>query len=184
MTIWHDMTWQHIYWFVRSYRILSNWNELISTFLFKVAEEILERQRLEEEERVKLKQEAEEARLRNAEVQKKALLEDKKRNILQTFQSQKPPEPPLNTERPKKKLISNPLTKRFEEMAALNAKKDEECGQLLQRKKKVRKSRNALHRSKQLLKKVSQESVKKSQTLLKKIKFKYQVNEFPNHSRK
>merc|ERR1711993_1448 len=109
----------------------------------------LERQRLEEEERVKLKQEAEEARLRNAEMQKKAVLEDKKRNILQTFQSQKPPEPPAHVERPKKKSISNPLTKRFEEMAALNAKKDEESGQLLQRKKKVRKSRNALHRSKQ-----------------------------------
>ena len=137
--------------------------------VFKVAEEILERQRREEEERVKLKQEAEEARLRNAEMQKKAVLEDKKRNILQTFQSQKPPEPQAHVERPKKKSISNPLTKRFEEMAALNAKKDEECGQLLQRKKKVRKSRNALHRSKQLLKKVSQESVKKSQTLLKKM---------------
>ena len=139
------------------------------TLSLQVAAEILERQRLEEEERARLKQEVEEARLRNIESQKKAVLEDKKRNILQTFQSKKPPEPPSLVERPKKKSISNPLTQRFEEMAALNAKKEEESGELLRRRKKVRKSRNALHRSKQLLKKVSQESLKKSQTILKKM---------------
>ena len=124
---------------------------------------------MEEEERVKLRQQEEEARQRNVEMQKKSVLEDKKRNILQTFQSEKQTKPPTPLERPKKKSISNPMTKRFEEMAALNAKKEEESGEHLLRRKKVRKSRNALHRSKQLFKKVSQESVKKSQTLLKKM---------------
>ena len=124
---------------------------------------------MEEEERVKLRQQEEEARQRNVEMQKKSVLEDKKRNILQTFQSEKQTKPPTPLERPKKKSISNPMTKRFEEMAALNAKKEEESGEHLLRRKKVRKSRNALHRSKQLFKKVSQESIKKSQTLLKKM---------------
>ena len=44
-------------------------------------------------------------------------------------------------ERPKKKSISNPLTQRFEEMAALNAKKDEECGQQSSKKRR-RKAKN------------------------------------------
>merc|ERR1711970_1103574 len=129
----------------------------------RVAAEILAKRQAEEDEMIRLKKEAEENRLLEIERTKKAILEEKKRSILSTFEK-KEKDVKKDIDRPKRKSVSNPFAQKFEEIA-LNAQKEEQEQQelLKKKKKKVRKSRDLFRQSKQLLTKISRESVKKSQ---------------------
>jgi len=72
-------------------------------------------------------------------------------------------------EKPKKKSVNNPFAKKFEELAA-NAQKEEKIQQEILRKNKrdLKKSRDFIKRSKQLLHKASKESIRRSQNMFKK----------------
>merc|ERR1712032_245773 len=114
-------------------------------------------------ERARLKKEAEEQRMLKVE-------EDKKKNIIQTFQKKETPECPLPAERPRRKIISNPFTQKFENLAKTSKEENEDFQKSLAKNKKIlKKSRSALNRSKQLLSKMSQDNLRKSQNLLKKL---------------
>ena len=52
-------------------------------------------------------------RMLKIEEDKKKLIEDKKKNILQTFQKKETSECPIQVERPRKKLISNPFAQKL-----------------------------------------------------------------------
>merc|ERR1712079_925361 len=97
----------------------------------RIAEEIIARRQAEEEESARLKKDADEARLLKVEMDKKALLENKKKSIIQTFQKSDTKEVPVAVERPRKKIIANPFAQKFEELA----KKDEKVTDVLERKK-------------------------------------------------
>eukprot|EP00092_Neocalanus_flemingeri_P039775 GFUD01043315.1.p1 GENE.GFUD01043315.1~~GFUD01043315.1.p1 ORF type:complete len:2211 (+),score=819.60 GFUD01043315.1:247-6879(+) len=135
----------------------------------RVSAEIMARRQAEEEEMAQLKKDAEENRHREIELAKKAVLEEKKRSILSTFEK-KDTENKTEPERPKRRSVANPFAQKFEEIA-LNAQKEEQEQQelLKKKKKKIRKSRDLFRRSKQLLTKVSKESLRKSQNILKKL---------------
>lgn len=80
----------------------------------------------------------------------------RKRAFFKPFRKDSLDDSPAKFERPRKKIISNPFAKKFEDMAK-NAKKDEE----VKMKRALRKSKSTLNRSKQLLCKLSQDNIKK-----------------------
>merc|ERR1712032_1616579 len=92
------------------------------------------RKEAEDKERARLKKEAEEQRMLKVEQDKKKVLEDKKKNIIQTFQKKETPECPLPAERPRRKIISNPFTQKFENLAKTSKEENEDFQKSLAKK--------------------------------------------------
>ena len=113
----------------------------------RIAADILRRRQEEEEEIKKAKQIAEDEKLRQIEGENKKALEEKKKKL---FEKQTTKESPTVFVKPKKKLIDNPLAKKFEEISKTAEMEERMRKQLTDKKQQIKeKSKNLLKKSKQ-----------------------------------
>ena len=132
----------------------------------RISHEIMERRKREEEQQKELKRQIEEERAREIERSKKLALEEKKKNL---FAAPKKPEPVFPAERPKKKLLSNPFTQKFEEMAREQELEEKRKEEIAKRKEKsLMKMKKMVSRSRQMLKVLSKENLRSSKCRLAK----------------
>lgn len=130
----------------------------------KIASAILEKRRLEEEEFCKIRKEAETRRSEEIEQQKKKDHQIKIDKISPTKQENTHKKED-RLERPKKSLSSNPLARKFEELALLAINENQLQNDLKMKRQKSRlKKQSILNKSKQILNKISQK-LRRSQNI-------------------
>ena len=132
----------------------------------RIAREIMERKQQEEEESKRIKLQIEEEKLKEIEKVKRLAMEEKKKNL---FKKKEEPETPIVPERPKKKSISNPLAKKFEEIAKTAVMEEKIKLDLEERKNRIKmKSKNMIRKSRQMLLHLSKENIKGSPKMAKR----------------
>ena len=130
----------------------------------RISKEIMERKQREKEEQKELKRLNEEEKAREIERSKKLALEEKKKSL---FSAPKKPEPSFPMERPKKKILNNPFTQKFEEMAKEKELEEKRKEDIAKRKEKsLMKMKKMVSRSKQILRVISKENLKSSRSKL------------------